>query len=466
MKKNVISKAYYNCLQNLPDDKFSNLRIIDSKAVHKNRDSSFVGAILSLEESLKTKIPRLLDAATNMQEDPAKIYNESTCLEFHRLLCHMLKSYKLALERLDDIVKKGKVIELPKVKAALNRVFIFGEYLRVMVRSSLVETHLQTITSSLDVNSAKSWTPQLDDDGVPQHEDDAVFKLLKPNSLRKGKPLLPWESYRDWLMLQVHYFDAANSLTSFVMRHDYPKISISILVPPRPERNMLSWIELLKSELYFPTRPGETAGKDLVTFLKEETPDFEVGDAFVLAQELNDDLIERRMVPEMESKIDELAGLVKKMTTTVECEYVNEISEGIEELKKHGVGDRLPQMQRVVDLLKSLMNRATFFSELKNDTLHSGIIPAGTYHCEAYIAALLALWEASRTGRSFDKMPDFAKGLTGFKKIKGVLAKIKASAFKFILRLNLFADFNHRVASIPSECLNDAARCVVTCSIC
>ena len=48
----------------------------------------------------------------------------------------------------------------------------------------------------------------------------------------KGKSILPWESNRDWLMLMVHYFDAAEVLHDFASKLKIePDAAISITIP-------------------------------------------------------------------------------------------------------------------------------------------------------------------------------------------------------------------------------------------
>ena len=79
-----------------------------------------------------------------------------------------------------------------------------------------------------------------------EDEGDTEFDLLKPYNTSQGKPLLPWESYRDWLRLQTIYFDAtevlARYVTPFALSVD---ISIKILSSSPPDDKMLSWEDLL-----------------------------------------------------------------------------------------------------------------------------------------------------------------------------------------------------------------------------
>ena len=65
--------------------------------------------------------------------------------------------------------------------------------------------------------------------------DFVDFQCFKLFSIQKGKTILPWESYRDWLMLMIHYFDAAEVLGDFASKlkiEPDAAISITILTPP------------------------------------------------------------------------------------------------------------------------------------------------------------------------------------------------------------------------------------------
>ena len=82
--------------------------------------------------------------------------------------------------------------------------------------------------------------------------------------------MLPWESYRDWLMLMIHYFDAAEVIGGFASK---PKIepdtaiSITILTPPLSNRQMIPLTKLLENEHLFPVLPAVSSGRELIEFL-------------------------------------------------------------------------------------------------------------------------------------------------------------------------------------------------------
>ena len=101
--------------------------------------------------------------------------------------------------------------------------------------------------------------------------------MLKPYNTSQGKPLLPWESYRDWLRLQTIYFDATEVLAQYVtLFAPSVDISIKILSSSPPDDKMLSWEGLLCAQRYFLDTPNflhQPPGKELFNFLSKFTAD-------------------------------------------------------------------------------------------------------------------------------------------------------------------------------------------------
>lgn len=254
-----ISRVYFDCLCNQMTFPFDKL---PRKADERNHDQAFLKAIPQLADKTQTSIPNLLRTAKLPQ--PTEIYNTSTYMEFHLLLCELITRFRESLERLQDLGALKREVKFEDLLQYLQQVYVFGYYLGTMVRSSAIEIHLQTIACHLVVDFEKPWTPE--------GEEDTDFQHLKPYSMRNGKILLPWESYRDWLKLMLHYFDAAQVLLTHVNSCDphIPAISITIITPPVPDDQMLPWTTLLEDESFFPTRDGEHSGKDFIEFLKND----------------------------------------------------------------------------------------------------------------------------------------------------------------------------------------------------
>jgi hypothetical protein len=418
MANEVISLPYYNCLQNW--DRSSMLPSQTPRPRHKDRDKHFINIIPRLAKVAHTEIPNLTKVVAAYPQ-PDGIYNEETRIEFHLLLCELLSSYKASLEHLGRIQLQNP--KLPEILKALGRVRTFGRYLRTVVRSSAIETHLETINSFLVVDTRKSWTPE------PEDSEDADFQCLKPYSMRKGKVLLPWESYRDWLILMVHYFDAADVIVRHIRQLKLNRVgfSIKIITPPHPDKVLLPWSELLENELLFPAIPGKSSGKEFVRFFssmpKVDLEMFAV--AIDSATRLELKLESDGLVQLDTDEIDALAQMVKRCTS-VDWDDLNILSEEILALKESELVDRQVQMQAVVDSFQALSRRALFYNQLKDGPLQSGKKPRGTYHCEAYFASLLTLWDNA----SGQLVSDFKERMNtisahGISEIKALLEKIK-----------------------------------------
>jgi hypothetical protein len=255
-----ISRVYFDCLCNQMTFPFDKL---PRKADERNHDQAFLKAIPQLADKTQTSIPNLLRTAKLPQ--PTEIYNTSTYMEFHLLLCELITRFRESLERLQDLGALKREVKFEDLLQYLQQVYVFGYYLGTMVRSSAIEIHLQTIACHLVVDFEKPWTPE--------GEEDTDFQHLKPYSMRNGKILLPWESYRDWLKLMLLYFDAAQVLLTHVNSWSphIPAISITIITPPVPNKMMLPWSDLLENKRLFPTLDGEPSGKDFVEFLKNKS---------------------------------------------------------------------------------------------------------------------------------------------------------------------------------------------------
>jgi hypothetical protein len=347
------------------------------------------------------------------------IYNDKTRNEFHLLLFELLSNYKAALAHLGDIQHDGK-FDLSEILKALGRVRTFGRYLRTMVRSSAIETHLESINSFLVVDTRKSWTEPDDLDDA----DFSDFQGLKPCSMRKGKMLLPWESYRDWLILMVHYFDAADVIVQHIKQLNINRVcfSITIVTPTHPDKVFLPWSELLENEFLFPTVPGQSSGKEFVRFFSSmpKVDLKKVDSATRLMCKLEPEMLDA-------GEIDALAQMVKACTSA-DWDDVNILSEEILALKKSHLGYRQDQIQAIVDSLRDLSRRALFNNQLKDGPLQSGKKPRGTYHCEAYIASLLILWDDT----SGQLVSDFEERMNllsqdEISEVKALLEKIKVS---------------------------------------
>lgn len=279
MEKNDISIAYFECLQNLKTFKYPS---VDSDSdsdsdsgvqpqIKRESDSFFAtivdyAAVMEKRGSL-IQISNLVQAAKLKQQN---IYNESTYMEFHAILCDILSRFKKSLVTLADL-DSDKKKDLEEIISALKSVRAYGYALRQLVKSSTVEKHLKTIAKAnvLKVDKKKKCTQEPDLEEDPDYED---FERLRVRSFlkRKGKVISPWQSYRDWLRLMVHYFDAAEVLIKYTDIIRPNDMSILILSPPIPDRQILPWVNLLSNNYYFPTPDGQIQGEEFIKLIRED----------------------------------------------------------------------------------------------------------------------------------------------------------------------------------------------------
>jgi len=432
-----LSVPYHDCLKNLKSFAFPEVvrKAGDGKSLE--RDDAFASAIpamakLVYNESPALEIPNLRHHHAAKLSQP--IYNKNTCLEFHLLLCKLLKGFEDSLSCLQALQASAER-DSAKTYKALNRVNAFGSYLRIMVRSFAIEAHLEAIAHLLVVDTRKTWMPEPEEDAEADFSD---FQRLKPYSLRKGVPLLPWQSYRDWLKLIVHYFDAGHVLTKYVCslgldhRDSSWDITISILTPPLPDKTMITWIELLSSELFFPTPPGGSSGTDLIDFLSKacvQDKSSMVNGILASARALLESL-DSNPLGNLDDQIDALALQVTESTLDDLALLGQEILALKDRLQPQ---DRQAEMQVIVDTLKTLSDREAFFKNLRDGGLHQGSRFVGVYHCEASIASLLTFCRQfpehdADTEDSGPSEPDTIR-------IKALLANVKVSQ-AFLHRLN------------------------------
>jgi hypothetical protein len=453
-----LSKQYYNCLLKLKTTVFAYKKLPEGDS-DRNLDK-FIEAIphINTNQITTTKFPNLLLYVTNLATNPSPpigIYNESTYMEFHLLLCDLLSNFRTSLQTLQTL-KQESNYNLEIIKNKVGIVQMFGFYLWTMVRSSAVETHLRTIADFLEVDTRKSWTSVYEEDDV-EDADEGEFQALKTNSLYKGKPLSPWESYRNWLRLMVHYIEASRVLTMHVKNWNFgdDPITISTLSPPLPDNRLLKWMELLQDEHLFPTSFMDTPGNKFVEVLLRDikTKIYDSSNYAEIKRSL-----ELLRQPNLDDNFDTLVKQVNKCKSADGLHKI--ISEKVLALKNFDLQDRPAEVERILENLNVLLRRTNFYVGLGGKLCH-GYGFTGKYHCEAYIASLLAF-----SGPSGQRIRDSEEQSFRPKidKIEPLLEQMKASNV-FMHRLN-FADFNDRIAGIPSECLNDAARCVPSYSIC
>jgi hypothetical protein len=417
MNNRFVSQLYRNRLETLKGKiKYIQAEQSPTQTISsKTHNKKFLKIIPYISKFATAQIPNLTTMAANAAADKSKdfrIYNKDTCAEFHELLCEMLVRFHLSLDAVQDLQKGTKeVVGVDKkevvgvddkensepivtiILRGLNLVLQMGRILREIVRGDAIQEHLRNIAPLLEVNVAESW-PMSD-----VEEEYIEFHVLKPYSMRHGKPLLPWQSYRDWLALMVLNIDSVLMLDHYLRRHDWPNISIKVLYPSLPDQKMLPWKTLLLDDHYFP--PGEhPSNQELITFLTLPTLldnavlQSLIKSVLVLKQQRNSELTAgATCMGVVSSDID---SLVKKMQD-LQCslpgweEYSTTVIHQMNSLKdcNHAPQDGLPLIQVIVDMLKALQGVNQLYDRLKAGTpLSTGTKFKGMCHCEIYLASL------------------------------------------------------------------------------
>ncbi len=456
-----VSTQYLACFQRLKSRNFAPIDGVSTKPDDGN-DQLFLDDIPILSKFANTKIPNLEKVAQAAKGKKSfNLYNKDTCMEFHELLCEMLERFHRSLDDLKNLCKltskRRKQMFEPDLKAIvkqLHQVLALGRALRAIVRGSAIQMHLVTISPFLEVKTGKFWPMPL--------EGDSDFHHLKPYSTdSQGKPLLPWKSYHDWLRLMIHYFDAIHVLDNHLtnLKLSPIDISIKILYPSLPDKEMFPWRDLLHNEKYFPPiqhTPGQPSADELITFLTSATL-VEEGNSI---QGLMDDVAAAKEKQEREIKSEvaykDFADDVVILTDWVKDledsssdgwkEYIADICGLVEALSCDDTPQgRLSRLKGILDMLETLQGSFRLYKRLQED-FGKGFTGAG--HCELCAGCVNSLsgTPGPHIGLSDDLLEEF--------RVSHVY--VPCSNFCHILQ--------YRKSDNSSESRNDAAPCVLACS--
>ena len=203
-----LSEHYFDCLNGIESGTFGFTEppcIATKKPNDQHPDQNFLDFLPGLRSA--ANIPKLLSVREKcMGIGTHEIYNKETYTEFHNLLCKVFLHFRESLKNLEATqlaaIEAG-LLDVERVKIQLLDVLATGQSFRAMVTGNAIDNHLQNIEHLLVVDDGMLWKVAADSE-----EGDAEFDALKPFSMYLGKPLLPRQSYKNWLRLMVIYFDA------------------------------------------------------------------------------------------------------------------------------------------------------------------------------------------------------------------------------------------------------------------
>jgi hypothetical protein len=443
MANRLVSERYLSCLLNLRETTFKFIEepyTAPTRKGNEDPDQLLFNIIPSINPIMP--IPNLMQMF-EANEQPYKLYNKDTYMEFHKLLCDLLNGYHQSLKALENLQKRLKEpLNKDDVKDILTHLVTVraaGESLRAIVRGAAIEKHLKTIAHLLEVGNGKPSGTTTEEDT----EEDTEFEVLRPYTLHRGQRLLPWQSYKDWLRLMIIYFDAVQILDKHA--NSSIDISIKILAPSLPDQKMLRWEELLRHKVYFPELiaegPEQTSAETLISFLtsnfdaatEDTSADREEGNSTqgkrgkgtsAKREEGNSTKGKKGKGTQLEKgvRIEEVItsvqalsviaaegvvglskaidSVIEQMTLLKNCsspgwgQYIKTILEHIMDLKDCNLTSqqRLTMTQSVVEMLATVRGRSLLYQQLKaGKPLSRGQEFLGTRHCEACIASLSSL---------------------------------------------------------------------------
>ena len=410
-----VSKRYFNCLKDMDLNTFDFTEPPLTTATMDgledgDLDKMFIDSLPGFAKAT-TDISSLRAAKAKSTGTHCEIYNRETYRAFHNLLCEILQNFLQSLIKLSKICSENLKTEIglrsvEEIRKQLLVVCAMGRSLRAMVRSAAIGKHLNTIADLREVEDGDSWTVAAKGDDVEfaTEEGDAEFDALEPYSIHGGRPLLPWQSYQDWLSLMVTYFNAESILRSHVHRFSEDvdiSVEIKILAPSLPTQHLLPWKDLLRHETYFPELtddPAQPSVEDLIKFLTSDYAIIEdIGDDEAPEKGLDEILkLLQNLGKQQESthldfeKIHEKVSQLKGCSSHGSAECTEIILANIEAMKLPGQTHLalLPLIQETLEIVKTLKARSALFWALKEGKpLSNGCGFMGTRHCEASLAA-------------------------------------------------------------------------------
>jgi hypothetical protein len=224
-----ISNSYSNSLENIVESNFPEFRVPDppKEALNKAKAQNDERLLIEVLPVLDTHIPELnapnllRQSKAARDKDPYDIYTKDTRMEFHSLLCKLLKGFKKSLEKLKTYQQVvNRLSEPSEFESYLAAVLTYGTALQLLVRGSAIDKHLMAIEPLLsDHRRDKRADVKLETRGTDKvtvkTAEEEVDVDLEGNI---DQPL--WKSYRDWLRLMVVHFDAVSILVGHIATLD------------------------------------------------------------------------------------------------------------------------------------------------------------------------------------------------------------------------------------------------------
>jgi hypothetical protein len=266
----IYSMPFFDAL--LAIKTFEYKQVPPSSSRISSKDGRFLEMVPTIARKSGIAFPHLEELAKHASKSKTvQFYTKDTCVEFHSILCLILRLYHKALKDMDECKApdEGRFFDL-----ILDIVF-YGRSLHLLAYSTTNEMHLQVIQDSLQAqykpanvaeNGAENGTTAAKDkagerdkdeitDNNETRDDDATrdeeLIAVQPSTLyghNGTQKLTLSQSFGDWMRLTVVNFEATDILQKYVsqLTSTPPSISISIIAAPHPDDKMLPWVDLLQ----------------------------------------------------------------------------------------------------------------------------------------------------------------------------------------------------------------------------
>ena len=374
---------------------------------NNTNNKALLSTITFIQSKLGLSLPKLAEQAVLSQKgEEYTLYTEETYLEFHHLLCALLKAFMGALKALEKChnlqlkspsqgptnnKKSGdsKPCTQPtQFSIYIKTVLSHGYTLLWLLDCSVIDSHLQNIQSSLQ--------------DLRQTEAEPVLLSVEEDDTECGEEImLPtlkhiWESYKGWLQLILTHFSVAERLIKYVTgpHFHYKEIAIKLLVTPYPSssdslpsvRNLLCDQGVLAGK----DKNDQKANQDIMSFLDRSTPPLKATKALDKLvhtfKELQDTItpsLYETLVTQAISHVNILVECDLQLPDWGKC--IDEIIQSLQALwESH---DKATNLTCINNALCLLQYNIWIFQLLTSNTPKH----AGTLHCKASIASFFAL---------------------------------------------------------------------------
>lgn len=328
-------------------------------------------------------------------------YTKDTYQEFHALLLELLAVFGESLRNLSDAGEDGATStsndsglgSSSSVNKHVSRVKVVASGLQMLTRGAVLETHLETIESSLQEHRRVKTVSTSNEEAKEEQDED--LKAVQPRVTLSGTTLPLYQSYKEWLKLIIIYFDAVDRLSRYVTGSTFrfDDIDIEILVSPPVSDTLLEWKELFAYPGIFPAKNGPANENidSILNYLRETTDQ-----SFARFTSRAKNLLNALQRPSV------TANTVKRaLESMAPCKLPGWAEMAKAHLLKIQKSERVitgSDKDGLAADIDSLLKSANYsFLRFLHTVNQTGLHFTGSQHCEATLASLLKYSKGSMT---------------------------------------------------------------------